>query len=191
MKKKIIWLIVLLFASGRLSLGKERFDDLPIYNQIELIFTTITYNKNLVDNLKPDTSLKVGLFFNSTQNSLKYKDVFVSIFKKEFKNKTFCDHPIELEVVDNIKKIETSNYHLLIIAPDVDQYINEILEITARKKIISATGVSKFLNSGITIIVGHNGEKRVLAINMESSKRENCRFNATILRLALKVGNNG
>ncbi len=187
MRKKLISLIVLCALCPVLIVGETTFGDLPIYEQIVWIITSLKYKKGFVEDLMHDEKLRIGLFYTNTKDSIKYKEDFFSVFNREFKNKSFYDRQIKLEAIMDIESLRSWNFHLLFIAPDVGQSIEKILEITANKKILSATGVTEYLKSGITVVVGFDGEKGVLYVNMENSEREDCLFNANFLQFVKKV----
>lgn len=187
MKKKLIGLIVLYALCSSLIIGETTFEDLPIYEQIVWIITSLKYKKGFVEDLRHGEKLRVGLFYANTEDSIKYKEDFFAVFNREFKDKSFYDRQIKLEAIRDIESLRSWNFHLLFIAPDVGQSIEKILEITANKKILSATGVTEYLQSGITVVVGFNGKKGVLYVNMKNSEREDCLFNANFLQFVKKV----
>ncbi len=185
LKKVICILLIPLFLLSGVVLAEKPFSDLPVDQQILLILTTLKYNKTFMNRLNDIKQIKIGFFHTHSPESLKARSEVIGAFENTFKNKTFYSRPLVIEAISDISAIKSGRYHVLIVGPGSEALIPEILDATRENKIVSATGVTEFMKTGISLVVGLKENMKFLGINLKSSKQENCRFSPTILQLAL------
>ncbi len=184
-----IIILLTLINSSLLSIysNEKIYKNLPIKKQIILILTVFKYNKNFLRKL--DDKIRIGLFYKNKSKSVQYKNKFMKIFIENFSKKTFFNKKIEIIPINSLKKIEKSRFNIVILAPKTRDKIPELLKITEKKNISSATGICEYLNTGISIVVGTKEHKNLLAINVKTSIKENCCFSAKLLQLAYLIKN--
>lgn len=185
MKKWTFSIIIIIILCFNPLATSADFDNLPAKEQIKLILTTLRYNSTFLENLNKE--VKIGLFCIKSDESKKYENTIIESFERYYKDKTFYNHKLNIKTISTLKELEENNFDAILIGPDANGLIEKILEISRTKNIVSTTGVSKYLNSGITVVVGIKDGKSFLGINLNNAKRENCNFNPRILKLALLV----
>ncbi len=182
--------MISLFLMNGIVLAESRFSDLPVDQQILLILTTLKYNKTFMNRLNDIERISIGFFHTRLSKSMEAKSRVLEVFEKDFKNKTFYSRSLVIDAISDISAIKAGKYNVLIVGPGSQEAIPEILNATREHKIVSATGVTAFLNTGISLVVGLKDGRKFLGINLRNSKKENCRFSPTILQLALIIDKN-
>lgn len=122
---------LLMFLLLLLNLCAQDFlTELPIDLQIKLILTTMQYKTNLLH--EPNEPFRIGLFYTDSRMARQYANEFMTTFQTNYQSKTICKRPLQLETVNEIGKLQNKAYHLLIIAPDSEPLLKEILTITEK-----------------------------------------------------------
>ena len=167
--------------------AEGQMTDLPADQQVLLILTTLKYNKTFMNRLNDIERISIGFFHSDSKESLEAKAKFSEVFEKSFKHKTFYSRSLVMEAISDVSSIKAGKFNVLIIGPGAEAMIPDILNATRENKIVSATGVTAYMNSGITLVVGLQNNRKFLGINLKNSMRENCRFSPTILQLAIII----
>ena len=185
MKRECIYIFLFLILFNPTINAQNGGNGLPVNQQIKLILTTLKYDNNFMSQLGKE--INIGIFAADNPVSQKYKKEFLKVFESDYSKKTFYKRPFTVTSITDTHALSLADCDLVIIAPGSKDIIKDILTITKKKKIISATGISEYLNSGISIVVGLKDKKNFLAINLKNAKNENCDFSSRILKLALIV----
>jgi hypothetical protein len=189
-KKIFCSLLIPLFLLNGIVLAEKRFSDLPVDQQILLILTTLKYNKTFMNRLNDIDRIAIGYFHSKSSGSLAAKDQVLKVFEKNFKNKTFYSRGLIIDAISDISLIKAGKYNVLIVGPETETAIPDILAATRANKIVSATGITDYMKSGISLVVGLKDNRKFLGINLKNSRKENCRFSPTILQLAIILDKN-
>jgi len=168
--------------------GKKLPADLPMENQLVMILTTITYDRKIGE--EPGNRIKIGLFHTNRNPSKRYAESFAALFRKNYRDKTIRTKRIDFQLVTELDQLHRDPLHVIILAPDIDhRTLDRILEIAIENKITTASGITAYYNTPITLIVGVNDKKSFLRLNLDSAKNENCQFDSKVIQLSTIVEN--
>ena len=182
MKNRYLYIVLILFFLHQILPSQPEKQNLPVSEQIKLILTTLKYDNHFMAKLSDE--LNIAVYCTENEISKQYCKKFLNTFQNDFKDKTFFERPFQIATISDTHALAANSFDLVIISPGSRENIREILEITHQKKIISATGNSDYLKSGVSIIVGLKEKKTFLAINLKNAQNEDCDFSSRILKLA-------
>ncbi len=183
MKRCALPLVLLFFGCAHIFC--QAYADLPVDSQLRMILTALKYRNDFLPGLKD--RIRIGLYYANSREGIVYRDEMMRVFAEKYRNKTFFGVPVELEAFCEVPRLGAKPLHLLIVGDGCQAEIGQILARTAALKAVTATGITRYLNSGISLIVGVRNGKSFLAVNVENARRENCTFSPGLLQFAILV----
>ena len=183
MKRCALPLFLLFFCCAHIFC--QAYADLPVDTQLRMILTALKYRNDFLPGLKD--RIRIGLYYANNRAGIAYRDEMMRAFAEKYRNKTFFGVPVELDAFCEIPRLGEKPLHLLIVGDGCQPEIGRILAQTAAMKALTATGITRYLNSGISLIVGARDGKSFLAVNVENARRESCTFSPGLLQFATLV----
>lgn len=187
---KILHMGLILLLQLNLSISAQDIK-VPLEIQFALLPKVIMLEKNLS---VQDEKIKIAILFDSTiRSSIKVKErIFSFVDNHSYKNdnSNFVYIPLDLanEVALSNLLIE-HQLNAVYLTPLRSEHINQISLECKKLKLISFTGVEKYLDYGISILFDIKNKKPKITINMESVKEEGASFSSYLLRLANIINN--
>lgn len=177
--------LLLLFLP--LTQGKTQHIVVPVQVQIPLLLKVISLEKNFSS--YGDIYTIGVLFQDSFERSRALKDDILPMNGMKhiaLLNGTPVDFvPLEIRSEEDIEKqLSAKNIKAVYITPLRSIDITVVSKLTKRLKIISLTGVPEYVEAGISVGVGIEGEKSKVLINLASSKEEGADFSSKVLSIA-------
>ncbi len=164
---------------------------LPVEDQVPLFVKILNYDRSLKN--RGDDKVVIGIIYQEKfRKSDLTKEEFLNSIEDNSEN-TINGKPIEcvsIEVsnLSNLERIiDNKNISVLYIAPLRSIEINRIYNISRRKKIITISGVSRYVRVGISVGLELVDEKPKILINRKASKEEGTDFTSQLLRLAILI----
>ena len=162
--------------------------EVPLDLQTSIFLKILTFDRTLKERAWPE--LKIGILYRSqAKDSEKTKDDLVAILKGLKKEEvgglplTYSavgfSSPEELE-----KTLRSEKIRVLYITPGNGEDIPSIAKISKELKILTITGVAKWVDRGISVGIGLKGRRPQIIINLPSSRAEGADFDARLLKLA-------
>lgn len=172
---KYLFLVLFLLCSS-FSYAME----VPVKIQVPLLYKVFNFEKN-IQSIQGDT-IKIAVVYNAADaDSVTVKDevleAFVANAAKKIRNKS-C----EAVAVDN--QSDLSSFHVVYLTPGNDDKLDSLVNTCNSNGILSVTGVTEYINKGVTLALGKENNKPKLFINKSAAQLSGVSFSATLLTLA-------
>jgi len=105
-----------------------------------------------------------------------------NLFDKVYKNKKIKKHNVELKYIDNIDELSETN--ILFISVSKSNNLQEILEKTSNKNILTVSVIRGFAQKGGILQIYFSSQKPKIRINLNASKKENLKIKSSLLRIS-------
>jgi uncharacterized protein DUF4154 len=156
--------------------------------QVPLLLKVLTYDRSFA--VKAKSALNIGIvYMASDPQSVKAKDDIVKTLQA-FSDRTIKNVPIKFQPIEyrgraSLETAVRSGVNVFYIAPGTADAIDEVLKVSHRSGVTTATGVPEFVNRGVAIGIGMKADKKPdILINLSSSRSEGSEFDASLLRIA-------
>ena len=184
-------IIAALFASIVL-LGFVPHDrDVPMDVQYPLFLKILTFDRNLPK--RAGTEIVIGVLFQErVRQSWLAKDEFMRAVKKSA-IKRIHDRPVQAVPIayDRIPSLPEAlaNHEIdvLYVAPLRAADLEEIVQVVRSRKILTLTGIPEYVEGGLSIGIGLDGDSPEILVNLSASRAEGANLHAQLLRLARLV----
>ena len=179
--------VALLLFSFPFHQGNAQQIVVPVQIQIPLLLKVISLEKNISSRA---VKYSIGIIFQqSSQASREVKDELIAMNgKKEsfLLNGTRVNFiPLEVESEKDIARILNSQrVDALYIPPLTSMNIKMLTEATKSNRVLSVTGVPEYVERGVSVGIGIEGEKPEVIINVTASKEEGVEFSSKVLKMA-------
>jgi hypothetical protein len=177
--------LVLLVLTGGLAVAET----LPSKNQALLLLRILAYDHKLsdrVDNKKvtiyivhktsaaesEDPANEMVSMLREIAKSTKLSGNAIQVVKVAFNDKTFDA---------DIAKVKAAAVY---VAPSLGDSLSPIMAATAKRKLLSFTGVPEYVNAGISVGFANVDGKPVISVNLPSSRNEGADLDVALLRVA-------
>ncbi len=164
---------------------------LPVEDQVPLFIKILNYDRSLKN--RDDDKVVIGIIYQEKfRKSDITKDEFLNsiqdISDNTINGKPVECIPVEVSNLQNLDRIiDSRNISVLYVAPLRSIEINRIYHISRRKKVVTISGVSKYIREGISVGLELVDEKPKILINRKASKNEGIDFTSQLLRLAILI----
>ena len=189
-KFKIFFLFLLL--SYVLSLEATAQDmAVPVNTQLDIFMKIFQFDRNIRRNNNKQLNILV-LYQSKFRLSLTTKNNIMD----ESDNQKYLNLsglavkfiPYELKGANDLSDIVSSaKISIIYLTPMRNIDLNEILNITKNKKVLTITGVPSWISEGISAGIDLKGDKPVILINLQSSKAEGSDFSSQLLKLSTVI----
>jgi hypothetical protein len=188
MRLKIVFAIKMLLILVLFSplAGEEMA--VPLDLQAKLLLKILTYDRNLKE--RADSAVVVGIVYDAKrEDSEKARSKFSKALEpysgKEVQH-LLVSH-VSLEYVswsDLSAKIKSNNVSALYVTPGNSGNLKGIIKASRADSILTATGVPKYVEAGVSVAFGSKEKKPQIIINLSSAKAEGVDFSSELLKLA-------
>ena len=184
--KSIVCAIILFWLTESALVAQSM--PVPIRVQYPLFLKMITYNRNLKAGTS-DTIVLGVLYQQNFRSSLNVKEEFLTLMT-EFPVKSVDGAPIRGIPINLSAEVDLGGellkykINVLYVTPLRAAGIESISAITRAAKVLTVTGVTEYVESGLSAGVGVKGEKPLLIINLPACKAEGADFDSRLLELA-------
>lgn len=159
----------------------------PVDIQIPLFKKILTFDRNL--KIRSSNGLVIGVLFQKDfKSSSDVKNEFISeatISPDSLNHSLIQFFPLqyadESELTNNLSK---QNIDILYITPMRAVDLKMVSRLCQTQKILSITGVPKYVENGISVGLDIKAEKPQIIINLQSAKSEGADFSSKLLNLA-------
>ena len=161
----------------------------PIDVQMQLFFKIISFDRNFKSRIKNNITINI-VYQKKFRNSLNALNEVLSFFDKNMNYRSFegfnvVVKPLAIESENDLKNYMTSNLNdIYYICPMRAVNISSISVHSKNNKILSFTGVQEYVEEGISFGFGIKGDKPLIIINLETSKKIGADYSSQLLRLA-------
>jgi hypothetical protein len=168
-------LLVLLFINFAFA-----DDSVPVEIQSAMILKIIPYDKEI--KTKTGGNVKIGVFYSSNSKSVNTKDDFVSAINKQIKQNA-SELKFSLSETSDVNALKSVN--VIYVTPNSDQYLDSIKSIARNLKIMTTTGVVKYVEDGkVSVAISLRNSKPKIVVNLPASEAEGVTFSSNLLKLA-------
>jgi hypothetical protein len=172
-----------------LTSGIAIADPLPSKNQALLLLRILAYDHKLadrVDNKKvtiyvvhkngaaesEDPANEMVGVLREIGKSTKLAGNTIQVVKLAFNDKTFAD---------DVAKVKAA---ALYVSPSLGDSLATIMAVTTKRKLLSFTGVSEYVNAGLSVGFANADGKPVISVNLPASRNEGADLDVALLRVA-------
>lgn len=168
---KRVSLILFLFLFFPPILTFSQTMDVPAKIQVQIILKSLSYDRNFKE--KP----YFGIVYNQKSADVK-DDIEKGLNVAKVKN-------ISINLgKEKLAKEVSKEVNVLYICPEIEiSDMKEIIKVSQSNKILTTTGVEKYVEKGISLGVTERGKKPKIIINLPSLKKEGRNFSARFLKL--------
>lgn len=180
--------ITLVLLSAKVSAQEM---PLPVEDQVPLFVKILNYDRSLVN--KDMDKIVIGVLYQEKfRISSITKDEFIqSVYNNDentINGKPIVCVPIEISNLANLDWfIDNKNISILYITPLRSVELRDIYHVTRRKKIMTLSGVSKYIRQGLSVGLELIDEKPKILLNIRSVRSEGIDFTSQLLRLAILI----
>ena len=160
--------------------------------QIPLLLKVLTYDRNFEQ--KAGAELAVGIVHDpSDRDSAKATEEVGSTFYK-FAGKTVKKLPLKYYTIeftgpaDLERFVKEKRISVLYIAPGSAKSLAAVLKVSEELKLTTLTGVPEYVRRGVAVGIGVEQDKPQILINLGAARAEGSDFDASLLRIAVVVG---
>jgi hypothetical protein len=179
--------MILLVLSLWVAAARGQELEVPIDLQIPLLMKVMTFDRNM--KARAGDGIVIGIAYQSGfRISLNTEREFVRVMGENFLQK-IEDVPVNLVPIDIDKTdlgeaLSESGVDILYITPLRNVKIPEITSLTRSKQIVTMTGVTAYVESGVAVGVGLKGGKPLVLVNRTAQQLECIDFSSQLLKLA-------
>jgi hypothetical protein len=156
--------------------------------QVALLLKILTYDRSFP--VKAKSALDIGIvYMPGDPQSVKAKDDIVKTLQG-FSDRTIKNVPIKFQPIEyrgraSLETAVRSGVNVFYVAPGTADAIDEVLKVSHRSGVTTATGVPEYVTRGVAIGIGMKADKKPdILINLPSSRSEGSEFDASLLRIA-------
>lgn len=192
MKLKIFSAIatfLVLFSFSHLA-GEETC--VPFDLQAKLLLKILTFDRNLEK--RADSAVVVGIVYKpGSEESEKARSEFSKALEK-YSGKRVKGFPLShislkyLSWSDLAAKMKTYNVSVLYVTPGDSVYLRGVIKASRAESVLTATGITKYVEKGVSIGIGLKGNNPQISVNLASAKAEGANFSSQLLKL-VKLSN--
>jgi len=161
---------------------------IPVGTQVELIVKILSFDRSL----KPALGGKIvmGVLYqsklrSSTDAMEEVVGTSTELPADGFDSSRIQCVPLELtSMTDLERELDLNQIDVLYLTPMRAVEISSILRVTASRRILTLTGVPDYVEEGVSVGIGIRGDRPLIMVNLQSTKREGADFNSHLLKLA-------
>ena len=178
--------VALLLFSFPFQQGSAQQIVVPVQIQIPLLLKVISLEKNISSH---SDKYSIGIIFQqSSQVSRELKDQLLAMNgKKEsfLLNGTRVNFiPFEINSERDITRLlDNQRVDAVYIPPLQSMNITMLTDATKSNRVLSLTGVPEYVDLGVSVGIGIEGEKPEVVINVTASKEEGVKFSSKVLKM--------
>jgi hypothetical protein len=194
MKNNFSFLRNLIFCLIPLLLSASSYAQemaLPVEDQVPLFIKILNYERNL-KNYKNDIVVIGVIYQERFRISNLAKDAFIKTIDENSEitidGKPVDCVPIEISNIDYLENIIIDKkIKVLYVAPLRSIELSSIYRVSRQKKVVSITGVSRYVKDGLSVGLDLIDERPKILINLKAAKYEGTDFTSQLLRLAIII----
>jgi hypothetical protein len=181
-------IISLILALSLTNSARPQEMDVPIEQQLPLLLKILCFDRALKERVGDEIVFAV-IYQKKYKKSLNVKEGLESNINKLVANK-IDNIPISFMVIDMSDEIDLSsiidNNHVdvIYVTPVKALNIESVTSVSRQKHIMTLTGISEYVESGIAVGIGAKGGKPQIMINLPSAKAEGIDFSSQLLKMA-------
>lgn len=182
-----IFVRVGLFCIILLTVSSAQTMPVPINVHFPMLIKVLLFERALITKAGDEIIIGILYYKRNKSSNDSQKEILNLIHASKLKigNSTIRCIPIEMnESTDLVTQLTRFHIHVLYITPIRAIDIEVISQTCQSKHIISMTGVTDYLESGIALGVGTRGEKPQIIVNLSEAKAEGADFSSKLLNLA-------
>jgi hypothetical protein len=194
MTQSMLRCLILLIVSGiPLSAVHAPEMDVPMAVQFHLFLKMATFDRNLVSRVGDHVVIAV-LYQSRYRPSLDAKDEFLKVMSESpvtlIEGIPLSGVSVDLhETADLEQLLRDSEADAVYIAPLRAFEVDRITEVTRKLHIMSLSGITLYVEQGVSAGVGIRGERPEIVINLAGARAEGVDFSSRLLNLARTISN--
>lgn len=183
---KVRFAILLIILLSATALTQEMA--VPVNVQYSLFLKILTFDRNLETRVGDEIIIGI-VYQRKFRRSLITKNELVKVME-ESPIKKIENIPIRYVTIDIgsdsdlLGAVLKDNIDILYITPVRAVGIKTIADVSRANQIMTVTGVSDYVESGLAVGIGIKGEKPLIIINLLASIAEGADFSSQLLKLA-------
>jgi len=161
--------------------------DVPVDVQLPLFSKILTYNRTM--QARAGDRIVLGILYQHTfKGSAAVKDEMVKAIA-ESRDATLGGLPLTVELIDLASTadvgatLDARRVTVAYVAPLRAFDLDAIVDATRQRKILTLTGVSAYVERGVSIGIAMRDQRPQIIINLPSAKAEGADFNSHFLKL--------
>jgi hypothetical protein len=157
----------------------------PVEVQVPLLLKILTFDRHLTDAASP---LVVGIVFQGRNRAS------AAIGDEVRGQLASAARPTRVVVIDldEIRDLRAillrEDVRVLYVAPLQAVSVSTVAGATRRQRVVSVTGVPRYVEQGLSVGIDLNGTRPRIVINLAASRAEGADFSAELLKLARLAG---
>lgn len=144
--------------------------DVPAKIQVQIILKSLSYDRNFKE--KPI----FGIVYTEKSEKIK-NEIVEELDKVEIKNISINLGKEKLGEIVSEEKV-----NVIYACPEISD-LKEIIKVSQSKKILTTTGIEKYVEKGISLGIIEKEKKPKIIVNIPSLKKEERNFEASFLKL--------
>ena len=163
----------------------------PVELQLNIFSKVLTFDRTVEE--KPGSELVVGILYQPrVRGSYVAKDQMVqsiSATEPTVHGKSLRAVPLVAASASELAAaIQSQGIDVLYVTPLRAVSVAEFAVVTRQQSVLTLTGIPQFVEAGVSVGVGLNGDRPKILINAEAARLEGARLQARLLKLAEIVG---
>jgi hypothetical protein len=161
---------------------------IPFDLQAKLLLKVLTFDRNLEN--RADSTVVVGIVYTmESEDSQRARAEFSKALEK-YTGKKVKGHPLSQVSLrfsswsDLAAKVKSHNVSVLYVTPGDSFYLKGVIKASRADSVLTTTGITKYVEQGISIGIGLKENNPQIIINLSSAKAEGCDFSSQLLKLA-------
>lgn len=155
--------------------------------QVPLLLKALTYDRNLGEKARGD--ILVGLLFKPGDVASEAAARSVAKLIAGFPTQSISDLPVYYRMIPYEDESGLANIvrdewvDVVYVSPGLEEFLGEVLRVTAEGKVLSVTGVPVLVERGVSMGVESNDGKAEMIVNLASAESEGSKFSGQFLSL--------
>ncbi|MCE1188849.1 MAG: YfiR family protein [Ignavibacteria bacterium] len=169
---------------------------LPVYpqqmtttvaDQVPLLMKILMFERNMPEKIQ--SKFNIGIVFQSHFRTSNNAATRLQEFRDKNANLMVFGSEVNFIFYDLSENFDLNSFVLrndikvLYILPLRAFDLGKLISVARDRKIMTFTGVEKFVHEGLAVGIGVKGDSPEILINLEAAKQEGCDFTSQLLRL--------
>ncbi|HEY5922672.1 MAG TPA: YfiR family protein [Kofleriaceae bacterium] len=177
--------LLVLVLTGRTAVAEP----LPSKNQALLLLRILAYDHKLAERVESKRVTIYVVHKSATAESEDPANEMVGVLREIAKSTKLAGNAIQIvkiaynkdSIDGDLGKVKGAAVY---VAPNLGDSLGPIMAATAKRKLLSFTGVVEYVNAGISVGFSNANGKPVISINLPASKNEGADLDVALLRVA-------
>lgn len=181
------FLSIFLIVSFLIKASSNESMEIPATTQIPIFLKILSFDRKLNERSGGELNMLIvyqGNFLSSQLASEEVNDALIELSIKKVEGIPVRFYYIDLDESDLLEAVIKYKINLIYICPLRGISMGNITSICREKSILSFTGVSSYVESGISVGLELRNDRPQIIINLTAAKAEGADFSSQLLKLS-------